>query len=65
MGTVRLKEERKMVEYQSVLQFLTLLFIAAFTVWGLAGLMLSLRNKRSTVRAWWWGSRYETGDAQT
>ena len=51
--------------YETVLEFIVLLFIVAFTVWGLAGLTLSLRNKRSTLRAWWAGSRYVgTGEAR-
>jgi len=44
------------VEYHPILQALVLLFIVVFTAWGLAGLALSLRNKRSTLRAWWSGS---------
>ena len=52
------------VAYETILRFFILLIIVSFTVWGLAGLMLSLRNKRSTLRAWWWGSHYGTGEAR-
>jgi len=52
------------VAYETIGQVLVLLFIVVFTVWGLAGLMLSLRHKRSTLRAWWWGSRYDTAEAR-
>lgn len=44
--------------YEDILRVLVHLFIVGFTAWGLAGLVLSLRNKRSTLRAWWRGSTY-------
>ena len=54
------------MDYDPILRVLVMLFIVGFTAWGLAGLVLSLRNKRSTLRAWWWGSHYEgTGEART
>jgi hypothetical protein len=43
---------------ESVIQFLGLLLILVFAVWGIAGLFASLWNKRSTLRTWWRGSRY-------
>jgi hypothetical protein len=46
------------VDYEPISRILVQLFIVAFTAWGLAGLLLSLRNKRSTLRAWWRGSTY-------
>jgi hypothetical protein len=46
------------VDFEAISRILVQLFIVAFTAWGLAGLMLSLRNKRSTLRAWWRGSTY-------
>lgn len=51
------------VDYEPILEFLVLLLIAGFTVWGVAGLVLALRNKRSTLRAWWQGSHYFRGVA--
>ena len=53
---VHLASKENAVEYEPILQPLVLLFIVTFTVWGLAGVVLSLRNKRSTLRAWWSGS---------
>jgi hypothetical protein len=54
------------MDYDPVLRVFVMLFIVGFTAWGLAGLVLSLKNKRSTLRAWWWGSHYEgTGEART
>ena len=54
------------MDYDPILRFLVMFFIVGFTAWGLAGLVLSLRNKRSTLRAWWRGSHYEsTGEART
>ena len=54
------------MDYDPILRFLVMLFIVGFTTWGLAGLVLSLKNKRSTLRAWWWGSHHEgTGEART
>ena len=53
------------VDYEAISRILVQLFIVAFTAWGLAGLILSLRNKRSTLRAWWWGSHYDFSEART
>lgn len=44
--------------FESVTQFLGLLLILSFAAWGIAGLVASLWNKRSTLRTWWRGSRY-------
>ena len=46
------------VDYEVILRLLVQLFIVVFTTWGLGGLILSLRNKRSTLRAWWRGATY-------
>jgi hypothetical protein len=46
------------VDYEAISRILVQLFIVVFTAWGVAGLILSLRNKRSTLRAWWRGTTY-------
>ena len=44
--------------FDSITQFLGVLLILLFPAWGIAGLAASLWNKRSTLRTWWYGSRY-------
>jgi len=44
--------------FDSVSQFVGVLLILLFPAWGLAGLLASLWNKRSTLRTWWRGSHY-------
>jgi hypothetical protein len=44
---------------ESLGQFVGMLFILLFLVWGIAGFVASFRNKeRSNLRNWWRGSRY-------
>ena len=43
---------------ESMTQVVGLLLFLLFPAWGIAGLVASMWNKRSTLRAWWFGSRY-------
>ena len=43
---------------ESMTQLVGLLLLLLFPAWGIAGLVVSMWNKRSTLRTWWFGSRY-------
>jgi hypothetical protein len=47
--------------FESITQLVGLLLLLSFPAWGIAGLVASLWNKRSTLRTWWFGSRSGLG----